>query len=68
MVLEGVGPKHFANWLRLWFAKSAEQFAPPVARQLQFVALGIARNLYRGYFGDDAGFAQIESELDHVGH
>lgn len=68
MVLEGVGPKHFANWLRLWFAKSAELFAPPVAQQLQFIALGIARNLYRGYFGDDAGFAQIESELDHVGH
>lgn len=67
MVLEGIGTKHFSAWLRLWFAKSGEQFAPPVAHQLQFMALGIARNLHRGYFGDDAGFAQIESELQH-GH
>lgn len=67
MALEGIGPTHFSHWLRLWFAKSGELFAPPVAHQLQFMALGIARNLYRGYFGDDGGFAKIESELKH-GH
>ena len=38
-----------------------------IARQLQKMASGIARNLYRGYFGEDGGFARIESELKH-GH
>ncbi|HEY8706416.1 MAG TPA: hypothetical protein VIM34_00290 [Burkholderiaceae bacterium] len=36
------------------------------ATQLQQVASGIARNLYRGYFGHPAGFEGIESELHHA--
>lgn len=66
MVLEGISPRHFEHWLRLWFARTSRQFDAATAGQLQTVALGIARNLHRGYFGDDAGFARIERELHHV--
>ena len=35
-------------------------------RDLQVAAHGIARNLFRGYFGNDPGFVQPREE--HGGH
>lgn len=51
MALEGVAPAHFAAWLGLWKKHTERLFAPEVAQEFQFVAHGIARNLFRGFFG-----------------
>ncbi len=51
MAVQGVEPGHFAIWLRLWGQRTDALFEPEVARELQQAAQGIARNLFRGYFG-----------------
>lgn len=51
MALTGVTPAHFAAWVRLWGVHTERLFTPEVARELQITAHGIARNLFRGYFG-----------------
>ena len=51
MAVDGVEPEHFAIWLRLWGRQTDAMFEPEVARELQQAARGIARNLFRGYFG-----------------
>lgn len=56
MALEGVTPAHFAAWVGLWKKHTEQLFAPDVARDLQVAAHGIARNLFRGYFGSEPGF------------
>ena len=68
MALDGITPRHFERWLELWFATTATLFAPPDASRMQQMAQGIARNLFRGYFNDDAAFARIEAGLRHAGH
>jgi hemoglobin len=57
MALEGITPAHFAAWVRLWQHHTSRLFAPEVACDLQVAAHGIARNLFRGYFGSDPAFA-----------
>ena len=56
MALDGVTPAHFAAWVRLWQLHTSQLFAPEVAEQLQQAAHGIARNLFRGYFGQAPSF------------
>ncbi len=51
MALDGVQQGHFATWLQLWQRTTEAIFIPEVAQELQTVAHGIARNLFRGYFG-----------------
>ena len=51
MALDGVRPEHFSIWLGLWKKHTEQLFAPDVAHELQHVAHGIARNLFRGFFG-----------------
>lgn len=57
MALDGVTPAHFAAWVGLWQRHTSRLFAPEVALQFQQAAHGIARNLFRGYFGGDPAFA-----------
>lgn len=57
MALEGVTPAHFAAWVGLWQRHTNRLFVPDVAHDLQVAAHGIARNLFRGYFGNDPAFA-----------
>jgi len=66
MAVKGVTPQHFGRWLTLWIANTNALFDVDTATQMQQVASGIARNLYRGYFGPSAGFDAIESELRHA--
>lgn len=68
MALADITPQHFERWLALWFATTGRLFAVPAAGQLQTMALGIARNIHRGYFDDDANFARITEGLRHAGH
>ena len=68
MALADITPQHFERWLALWFATTASLFTVPAAGQLQNMALGIARNMHRGYFDDDADFARITEELRHARH
>lgn len=68
MALEGITPQHFERWLSLWFATTGRLFAAPSAGRLQQMALGIARNIHRGYFADDADFARITEGLHHARH
>jgi len=56
MALEGVTPAHFAAWVGLWQQHTSRLLAPEVAHDLQVAAHGIARNLFRGYFGSDPAF------------
>jgi hemoglobin len=62
MALEGVTPAHFAAWVGLWQQHTSRIFAPDVARDLQVAAHGIARNLFRGYFGADPAFVPPRGE------
>ena len=66
MALEGVTPAHFAAWVGLWQQHTSRLLAPEVAHDLQVAAHGIARNLFRGYFGNGPGFVQPREE--HGGH
>ena len=52
MALEGVTPAHFAAWVGLWQKHTDRLFTPEAAQPLQVAAHGIARNLFRGYFGN----------------
>jgi hemoglobin len=56
MALDGVTPAHFAAWVGLWQQHTSRLFAPEVALEFQQAAHGIARNLFRGYFGSDPAF------------
>lgn len=58
MQLQGVTPAHFAAWVRLWNKHTARLFPAEVAHGLQAAAHGVARNLFRGYFGDLPSFAE----------
>jgi hemoglobin len=66
MALEGVTPAHFAAWVGLWQQHTSRLFAPEVAHDLQVAAHGIARNLFRGYFGSDPAF--VPPRVEHGGH
>ena len=69
MALVGVTPAHFAAWVGLWQQHTSRLFAPEVARELQVAAHGIARNLFRGYFGNDPAFAPPrQTRGGHAGH
>lgn len=57
MALESVTPAHFSAWVRLWGEHTERLFEPDDARELQFTAHGIARNLFQGYFGTLPTFA-----------
>lgn len=57
MALDGVTPAHFAAWVRLWQLHTTRLFAPEAAQQLQLAAHGIARNLFRRYFGEAPSFS-----------
>lgn len=62
MTLQGVTPAHFAAWVGLWQQHTNRLFAPEVARDLQVAAHGVARNLFRGYFGSAPTFAVHRDE------
>jgi hemoglobin len=69
MALEGVTPAHFAAWVALWQQHTHRLFAPDVARDLQVAAHGIARNLFRGYFGSDPAFVlPRDAHSEPAGH
>lgn len=51
MAVPGVTAVHFERWLHLWSWHTQALFDHATARRLQQAADGIARNLYRGYFG-----------------
>ena len=65
MALEGVTPAHFAAWVGLWQLHTNRLLAPDVAHELQVAAHGVARNLFRGYFGEDPPFVSPR-DADHV--
>lgn len=67
MALTGVTPAHFAAWVGLWQQHTSRLFAPEVAQELQLAAHGIARNLFRGYFGQDPAFVEVR-ETDAAPH
>jgi hemoglobin len=65
MALDGVTPAHFAAWVRLWQHHTERLFTPEVADSLQVAAHGIARNLFRGYFGSDPAFVPPREDEGH---
>ena len=67
MAVPGVTARHFERWLHLWALHTQTMFDGPQARHMQKVASDIARNLYRGYFGNAAGFDVIALETRHGG-
>ncbi len=67
MAVPGVTELHFERWMRLWRSNTQALFEPTTAHHLQELAAGIAHNLFRGYFGDPAGFDLIASEMTRDG-
>lgn len=67
MELSGITPAHFAAWVGLWQQHTSRLFAPGVAQDLQIAAHGIARNLFRGYFGHEPAFT-TPREGEHTAH
>lgn len=67
MVLQGVTPAHFAAWVGLWQQHTDRLMAPESAYELQVVAHGVARNLFRGYFGSEPAFASTHGNGDEHG-
>lgn len=68
MQLEGVEPAHFAAWVRLWAVQTERLFAPEVALELQSVAHGIGRNLFRGIFGQVPAFDEARGQAHRDEH
>lgn len=66
LLLQDVTPAHFAAWVHLWNGHTARLFAPEVAHSLQAAAHGVARNLFRGYFGSLPAFAASEPQEPHA--
>ena len=64
--LQDVTPAHFAAWVHLWNGHTARLFAPEVAHGLQAAAHGVARNLFRGYFGSLPAFAASGPQHPHA--
>ena len=51
MVLLGLRPEHFLQWLTIWGRHASALFADAPALKLRDRAEGIARNLFYGRFG-----------------
>lgn len=68
MQLQGITPAHFSAWVRLWGLHTERLFAPDVARELQVVAHGIGRNLFRGFFGQLPDFEQERAQAHAASH
>lgn len=64
--LADVTPAHFSAWVRLWQQHTSRLLAPDVARDLHVAAHGVARNLFRGYFGHEPAFATPRHTHDGV--
>ncbi len=62
MELSGITPAHFAAWVGLWQQHTSRLFAPAFAQELQVAAHGIARNLFRGYFGAEPAFVDARDK------
>jgi hemoglobin len=60
MALTGITPQHLARWLRLWQQHTAALFAPAAAARLQGVAVGVARVMHLGWFGELPSRAALE--------
>lgn len=67
MAVLGVTALHFERWLRLWALHTGTMFDGAQEHHQQKVASDIARNLYRGHFGNAAGFDVIALETRHGG-
>lgn len=63
MALEGIMPAHFAARMERWKKHTELHFATDAARDLQLMAHRIVRNIFREYFGSDAGVS--EPRLNH---
>jgi hypothetical protein len=55
----------FYDDVHLWALHTGTMFDGAQARHMQKVASDIARNLYRGYFGNAVGFDVIALETHH---
>ena len=52
MALAGITPAHLTRWLQLWQTHTEALFAPPHAARLYGVAVGVARVMHLGWFGE----------------
>lgn len=66
--LQDVTPAHFSAWMRLWSLRTERLFDAGVARELQLVAHGIGRNLFRGLFGRLPAFEQERAQAHAASH
>ena len=68
MALPEIRLAHLLRWLRLWKRHTEALFAPQDAARLWRVALGVARVLHLGWFGElprpEALQAQVEREAE----
>ena len=60
MVLPDMAPAHLARWLQLWRQHTEALFAPAAAARLQAVAVGVARVMHLGWFGELPSREELE--------
>lgn len=63
MALAGIAPAHLARWLALWQRSTDAWMTPPAAHRLQDVAVGIARVMHLGWFGELPSRDELLAEL-----
>ncbi len=64
MALAGITPAHLARWLWLWQQHTDALFAPEQAARLYGVALGVARVMHLGWFGELPSRAALQALVE----
>ncbi len=67
MALPDMAPAHLARWLRLWRQHTEALFAPRQAAHLQDVAVGVARVMHLGWFGQLPSRDELQALIDSSG-
>lgn len=64
MALPDIRLPHLLRWLRLWKAHTQALFAPGDAERLWDVALGVARVMHLGWFGNMPAAAELQAQAE----
>jgi len=64
MLLPDMAPTQLTRWQQLWQQHTEALFAPAAAARLQAVAVGVARVLHLGWFGELPSREELEALVE----